>query len=70
MGAQFNVSSDRLVEPGMEPVTPGLQGKWFIHYTTEAPLVRPCLSGGLTAHAVPGISFLIKFHQLLRQTML
>ena len=30
------VSSDRLVKPGIEPATPGLQGKWFIHYTTAA----------------------------------
>ena len=27
------VSSDRLVKPGVEPASPGLQGKWFIHYT-------------------------------------
>ena len=31
------VSSDRLVKPGIEPATPGLQGKRFIHYTTAAP---------------------------------
>ena len=31
------VSSDRLVKPGIEPATPGLQGKQFIHYTTAAP---------------------------------
>ena len=29
--------SDRLVKPGIEPATPGLQGKRFIHYTTAAP---------------------------------
>ena len=28
---------DRLVKPGIEPATPGLQGKRFIHYTTAAP---------------------------------
>ena len=32
------VSSDRLVKPGIEPATPGLQGEWNIHYTTVAPL--------------------------------
>ena len=32
------VSSDRLVKPEIEPATPGLQGKWLIHYTTAAPL--------------------------------
>ena len=26
------------MKPGIEPVTPGLQGKRFIHYTTMAPL--------------------------------
>ena len=36
-GTQLKVSSDRLVKPGIEPATPGLQGKWFIHYTTAAP---------------------------------
>ena len=33
-GQQLKVSSDRLVKPGIEPGTPGLQGKRFIHYTT------------------------------------
>ena len=28
------------MEPGIEPATPGLQGKWFIHYTTAAPEER------------------------------
>ena len=37
MGPRFKVSSDRLVKPGLEPATPGLQGKRFIHYTTAAP---------------------------------
>ena len=31
------VSSDRLVKLGIEPVNPGLQGKWLIHYTTADP---------------------------------
>ena len=34
MGPWLKVSSNRLVKPGIEPVTPGLHGKWFIHYTT------------------------------------
>ena len=36
-GPRLKVSSDRLVKPGIEPATPGLQGKRFIHYTTAAP---------------------------------
>ena len=31
-----DISSYRLVNPGIEPVTPGLQGKRFIYYTTAA----------------------------------
>ena len=38
-GQRLKVSSDRLVKPGIEPATPGLQGKWFIYYTTAAPNV-------------------------------
>ena len=38
-GPRLKVSSHRLVKPGMEPATPGLQGKRFIHYTTAAPHV-------------------------------
>ena len=37
-GPQLKVSSDRLLKPGIEPATPGLQGKQFIHYTTAAPV--------------------------------
>ena len=33
------VSSNRLVKPGIEPATPGLQGDWFIHFITAAPAV-------------------------------
>ena len=36
MGRGLEVSSHRLVKLGIEPVTPGLQGKWFIHYTMAA----------------------------------
>ena len=35
-GPQLEVSSDRLVKPGIKPETPGLQGAWFIHYTTAS----------------------------------
>ena len=37
-GPRLKVSSDRLVKLGIEPATPGLQGKRFIHYTTAAPI--------------------------------
>ena len=33
-GPLLKVSSDRLVKPGIEPATPGLQGKWLINYST------------------------------------
>ena len=36
-GPWLKVSSDRQVEPGIKPATPGLQGKWLTHYTTPAP---------------------------------
>ena len=37
-GPRLKVTSDRLVKPGIEPSTIGLQGKRFIHYTTAAPV--------------------------------
>ena len=39
-GPWLQVSSERLVKPGIESATPGLQGKWFIHYTKVAPSRR------------------------------
>ena len=36
---RLKVSSDRLVKPGIEPATPELQGKRFIHFTTAAPTI-------------------------------
>ena len=36
-GPRLKVSSDRLVKPGIDPATPGSQGKWHIHYSTAAP---------------------------------
>ena len=35
---QLEVSSDTLVKPEIELVTPGLQGKWLIYYTKAAPV--------------------------------
>ena len=35
-GLRLKVSSDRLVKPGIEPATPGLQGKPFINNTMAA----------------------------------
>ena len=42
-GPRLKVSSDRLVKPGNEPATPGLQGERFIHYTTAATIRPLCL---------------------------
>ena len=33
---RFKVSSERLEKPGIELTTPGLEGNWLNHYTTEA----------------------------------
>ena len=35
-GPRFIVPSDGLEKPGIEPATPGLQGEWHNHCTTEA----------------------------------
>ena len=32
------------MNPGIEVTTPGLQGKWFTHYTTVAEFVLSCVS--------------------------
>ena len=39
-GSRLNVSSERLVKLGIEPTTPGLQGKRLIHYTTAASVLH------------------------------
>ena len=39
-GPRLKVSFNRLVKPKIEPATPGLKGKRFIHYTTAAPNLR------------------------------
>ena len=38
-GPLLKVSSNRLVKPVIEPSTPDLQGKWFIHYYTAQQLL-------------------------------
>ena len=38
MRPRLNVSSDRLVKPGNQPATPGLQGKSGFHCTIAAPI--------------------------------
>ena len=38
-GPRLKVSSYILVKPGIEPATPGVQGKLFSHYTTAAPIM-------------------------------
>ena len=35
-GPRFIVPSDVLEKPGIGPATPGLQGEWHNHCTTEA----------------------------------
>ena len=35
-GPRFTVPSDGLEKSGIEPATPGLQGEWHNHCTTEA----------------------------------
>ena len=39
MGQQLKVSSDRLAKQGIEPIISDLQGEWFIHNKTAAPLL-------------------------------
>ena len=36
MGSLFKALFDRLEKPGIESVTPGLQGEWLHHCATEA----------------------------------
>ena len=52
MRPQLKVSSDGLVKPGIEPVTPGLQGERFSQYTTAAPIHI------FRAHATKGILYM------------
>ena len=39
MGPWLKVSSDRLEDLRIEPVTPGLQGDWFIH-SSSTKIIR------------------------------
>ena len=48
-------SHPTLVKQGIEPATPGLQGKWFIHYTTAAPTKKE--------ESDSRNSFMINFHK-------
>ena len=69
-GPWLKASSDRLVKPGIEPATPGLQGKRFIHFTTAAPVLK----GKQILHSLPvwiKINFirqLLKNQRMLRVT--
>ena len=40
MRPQLKVSSKSLVRQGFEPATAGFQGEWFIHFTTETPIIK------------------------------
>ena len=40
MGPRLRVSSERLEKPGIEPMTPGLEGEQLNHYGTEASLIE------------------------------
>ena len=40
---QLKNLSNRPVKAGIKPVTPGLQCKWLIHYTTAAPILMKSL---------------------------
>ena len=44
-GPRFIVPSDGLEKPGIEPATPGLQGEWHNHCTTEAPQAKNMTQG-------------------------
>ena len=56
-GPQRNVSSDRLMKPGIEPSTPGSQGKWLIHYTTAAPTLVGSSVVSALASSARGLKF-------------
>ena len=60
----FKVSSERLEEPGIERTTPGLEGKWLNHYTTEARTVRKIWN--LTSRFHPEIE---QIYAKLKQTL-
>ena len=63
-GPRLKVSSDRLVKQGIEPVTPGLQGKRFIHYTTAAPITAEWIEY-LYLHGFLYLHFLYKLNLLV-----
>ena len=45
MGPRFRISSERLEKPGIEPTTPGLEGKQLSHYAMEASGSRLTIRG-------------------------
>ena len=61
-GPRIKVSSDRLVKSGIEPATPGLQGKRFIHYTTAAPTQ---LLGNILIHQMSVLRCVVKYRLCL-----
>ena len=54
----LKVSSDRLVKPGIEPASPGLQGKWLIHYHHSGSCNGMChaCAEGVMVWATPGLN--------------
>ena len=59
---RLKVSSDRLVKSGIEPATPGLQGKRFIHYTTASPTL---LLGNILLHLMCVLRCFVKYRLCL-----
>ena len=67
-GPRLQVSSDRLMKPGIEFATPGLPGKRFIHYITGPPTypvscssfmvttVRTCTAFPSILHSFPVVN--------------
>ena len=59
----LKVSFERLVKPGIEPATPGLQGEGFIHDTMAAPThsirISEILPWNRKSRFYPGIENLI-----------
>ena len=61
-GPRLIVSSDRLVKPGIESATPGLQGMRFIHYTTVAPKGTGIVPERYITKAIDVGQFIITLH--------
>ena len=52
-GPRLNVTSNRLVKPGIDPAIPGLQDKSFIQFTTAAYGIIERPRGGVCAPLLP-----------------